>query len=94
MLLSIVCTAMLKHGYNIVNTILETVITPVIKNKSEDATEKHNYRPIAISTTMSKVMLHKIDSYLYITGNQFGFKQTMVLICVYALRHNHRLLQT
>ena len=29
---------MLKHGY-IVNTILETVIIPVIKNKSEDATD-------------------------------------------------------
>ena len=31
-LLSILCTAMMKHGY-IVNTILETVIIPVIKNK-------------------------------------------------------------
>ena len=52
----------------IVNTILETVIIPVIKNKSGDATDKHKYRPIAISTTMSKVlellMLHNIDSYL------------------------------
>ena len=69
-LLSILCTAMLKHGY-IVNTILETVIIPVIKNKPGDATDKHNYRPIAISTTMSKVLelliLRKIDSYLYTT---------------------------
>ncbi len=76
--LSILCTAILKHGY-IVNTILETVIIPVIKNKSGDATDKHNYRPIAISTTRSKVlellMLHKIDSYLFTTDNQFGFKQ-------------------
>ena len=59
--------------------ILETVIIPVIKNKTGDATDKHNYRPIAISTTMSNVlellMLHKIDSYLYTTDNQFGFKQ-------------------
>ena len=76
-LLSILCTAMMKHGF--VNTILETVIIPVSKNKSGDATDKHNYRPIAIRTTMSKVlellMLHKIDSYLYTTDNQFGFKQ-------------------
>ena len=60
--------------------MLETVIMPVIKNMSGDATDKHNYRPIAISTTMSNVlellMLHKIDSYLYATDNQFGFKQT------------------
>ena len=63
---SILCTAMMKHSmdinYCIVNTILETVIIPVIKNKSRDATDKHNYRPTAISTTMSKVfellMLH------------------------------------
>ena len=47
-LLSILCTAMLKHGY-VVNTILETVIIPVIKNKPGDATDKHNYRPIAIN---------------------------------------------
>ena len=89
-LLSILCTAMMKHGY-IVNTILETVIIPVIKNKSGDATDKHNYRPIAISTTMSKVlellMLHKIDSYLYTTDNQFGFKQNHGTdMCIYALR--------
>ena len=78
----------MKHGY-IVNTILETVIIPVIKNKSGDATDKHNYRPIAISTTMSKVlellMLLKIDSYLYTTDNQFGFKQNHGTdMCIYA----------
>ena len=47
--------------------------------KSRDTTDKHNYRPIVISTTMSKVLerviLHKIDSYLYTTDNQFGLKQ-------------------
>ena len=62
-----------------------------IKNKSGDATDKHNYRPIAISTTMSKVlellMQHKIDSYLYTTDNQFGFKQNHGTdMCIYALR--------
>ena len=55
------------------------MIIPVIKNKSGDATDKHNYRLIAISTTMSKVlelvMLHTIDSYLYTIDNQFGFGQ-------------------
>ena len=80
------------HGYGyIVNTILETVIIPVIKNKSGDATDKHNYRPIAMSTTMSKVlellMLPKIDSYLYTTDNRFVFKQNHGTdMCIYALR--------
>ena len=63
------------------------MIIPVIKNKSGDATDKHNYRPITISTTMPKVlellMLHKIDSYLYTTDDQFGLEKIMVLICVY-----------
>ena len=85
---------MLKHGYSIiVNAILETVIIPVIKNKSGDDTDKHNYRPIAISrpTTMSNVlellMLHKNYSYLYTTDNQFGFKQNHGTdTCIYALR--------
>ena len=65
-LLSILCTIMMKHAY-IVNTILETAIIPVIKNKSLNANDKHNYRLIAIRTTKSKVlerlMLHKIDSF-------------------------------
>ena len=79
-LLSILCTTMMKHGY-VVSKIVEAVTIPVIKNKSGDATDKHNDRHIAtrISTTMSKVlellMLHKIDSYLYFTDNQFRFKQ-------------------
>ena len=67
------------------------MITPVIKNMSGDATDKHNYRPIAIRTTMSKVlellMLHKIDSYLYTTDNQFGFKQNHGTdMCIFAPR--------
>ena len=85
-LLSILCTAMMKHGY-IVNTILETVIISVIKNKSGDATDRHNYRPIAIRTTMSKVLellaLHKMYYYLYTTDNQYlVLNKTMVLIYV------------
>ena len=76
----------MKHGY-IVNTILETVIIPAIKNKSGDATDKHNYRAIAISTTMSKVlellMLHKIDFIYTPLIINLVLNKTMVLICVY-----------
>ncbi len=77
-------------GY-VASKIVETVIRPVIKNKSGDATDKHNYRLIDISTTMSKVlerlMIHTIDSYLYTTDNQFGFKQNHGTgICIYALK--------
>ena len=79
---------MMKHGHNfIVNTILETVIIPVIKNKSGDATDKHNYRPLAISTTMSKVlellMLHKLILIYTLLIINLVLNKTMVLICVY-----------
>ena len=70
------------------STILETVIIPVIKNKSGDATDKHNYRPIAISTTMSKVlellMLHKMYYYLYNTLLIIN----LVLNSVYSEKHD------
>ena len=61
-LLSILCTAMLKHGY-IVNTILETVIIPVIKNKPGDATDKHNYRPTSRITRLRSGSLQYNDIY-------------------------------
>ena len=77
---------MMTHGY-VVSKIVETVTIPVINNKSGDATDKHNYRPIAISTTMSNVlellMLHKMYPYLNTTVNQFCLDKIMVLICVY-----------
>ena len=44
---------MMKHGY-IVSNIIETMIIPVIKNKPGDGTDKHNYRPIDISTNHVK----------------------------------------
>ena len=39
---------------------------------------KNNYRPIALSSTISKVfenvILHRLEEYLWTTDNQFGFK--------------------
>ena len=57
-LLSVLCTAMIEHGY-IAIFFLETVIIPVIKNKSGDVTDKHNDRPM--SKVLELLMLHKID---------------------------------
>ena len=74
-LLSILCTTIMNHGYA-VSKIVETLIISVIKNKSGDATDKHNYRPVVKGAGTS--MLHKIDSYSYTTNNQFGFKQNRV----------------
>ena len=40
-----------------------------------------------MSKVLELLMLHKIDSYLYTTDNQFGFKQNHGTdMCIYALR--------
>ena len=55
MLLSILCTSIMKHGY-IPSGMLDTALTPIVKTKTGDVTDKNNYRPIAVATSMSKVM--------------------------------------
>ncbi len=54
-LLSILCTSIMKHGY-IPSGVLDTTLTPIVKTKTGDVTDKNNYRPIAVATSMSKVM--------------------------------------
>ena len=45
--LSICLTSMFKHCY-MPQSMINSVITSIIKNKSGDFTDKNNYRPIAI----------------------------------------------
>ena len=63
---------------------------PLVKNKNFDLSDKDNYRPIALFSTISKVfesaILHKFEGYLWTTDNQFGFKSSHFTgLCVYAL---------
>ena len=49
-----------------------------------------HYRPITLSSTISKVfenvILHRLEEYLWTTDNQFGFKSGHSTdLCVYAL---------
>ena len=47
---------------------MNTVIVPVIKNKSGDVSDTNNYRPIALSSIVSKVfeiiLLSRCDEYI------------------------------
>ena len=58
--------------------MLDFVIIPLVKNKYGDLSDISNYRPLAISCTVSKifenVILLRIEEYLWTTDNQFGFK--------------------
>ena len=89
LLLSICFTCMFKHSYLPVS-MLDSVVVALVKNKNGDLSDKNNYRPIALSSTISKVfeniILHRLEEYLWTTGNQFGFKSGHSTdLCVYAL---------
>ena len=61
-----------------------------MKNRNGDLSDKNNYRPIALSSIISKVfknvILFRLEEYLWTTDNQFGFKAGHSTdLCVYAL---------
>ena len=80
-LLVYICTifnAMLVHGF-LPDSLMSTLLIPLLKDKKGDVAAKNNYRPIAITNVMSKLIeiliLMKFKSYLETTDNQFGFKE-------------------
>ena len=88
-LLSICFTCMFKHCY-LPSSMLDSVIVPLVKNRNGNLSDKNNYRPIALSSTISKVfenvILYRLEEYLWTTDNQFGFKAGHSTdLCVYAL---------
>ena len=89
-LLSLLFNAMLTHGY-ICDSLMDTIIVPIIKNKSGNIGDKNNYRPVALGTAISKlfelVLLDKIELYMYTTCNQFGFKDKHSTdLCLFTFR--------
>ena len=69
---------MIRHGF-LPDSVIESTITPVVKNKNGDITSASNYRPITIASTMSKIIenliLQSIEPLIKTTSNQFGFKK-------------------
>ena len=74
LLLSHLFTLMLFHGYMPEN-MLSAVLSSVIKNKNASLNVKKNYRPVSISTVISKIfekiLLKRIESYISTCSNQF-----------------------
>ena len=77
LLLSIDFTCMFKHCY-IPQCMINSVIIALIKNKCGNHTDKSNYRPIGLSSIISKVSEHiiaeRLEVYLWTNDNQFRFK--------------------
>ena len=77
-LLSNLFNLILSHGY-IPSKLMDTIIISLLKDKKGDITSKENYRPIAITCALSKVLevlvLNKFSEYLATSCHQFGFKK-------------------
>ena len=83
--------ACVNHQYLPVE-IMNTVIVPIVKDTKADITIQDNYRPIAVTTVLSKVLeivlLERYSEFLVTTSNQFGFKKKhSTEMAVYALKN-------
>ena len=85
-LLSICITCMFKHCY-IPSSMLDSVIVPLVKNRNGDLSDKNNYRPIALSSTISKVfekvILYRLEEYLGRQTTNLVLKLVTLLTYVY-----------
>ena len=88
-MLSLLFTSFITHGH-MHNSIMKTIIVPLIKNKTGDINDKYNYRLIALVTAASKIfelaMLDLIEHNIETSCNQFGFKRKHATdACIYSL---------
>merc|ERR1711895_171568 len=74
-------TSFLVHGF-LPESLMSVVLVPIIKDKSGKINSKDNYRPIAIASTMSKlleiILLERLSKFLLTSSNQFKLKLSIV----------------
>jgi hypothetical protein len=90
-LLCLFFNCVLLHGYLCLD-LMDTILIPILKDKKGDITSKENYRPIAITTVVSKlfemVILNRYKHCLQSSHNQFGFKAGHSTDkCTFVLKH-------
>ena len=83
-------SSFLSHGY-LPDSFMSVVLVPIIKDKSGKINSKDNYRPIAIASTLSKllekILLERLSNYLFTSSHQFGFKpKHSTDACIYVLK--------
>ena len=76
-ILAILFNTMLNHSH-LPDGLAYSLIVPLIKDKSGKIDDQSNYRAIALSTTLSKllelILVERLQPYLYTCDAQFGFK--------------------
>ena len=64
----------MSYGY-IPQSLIETTIVPIIKNKAGDLSSDNNYRPIALANVISKLfeslILLRCEQFLTTADNQY-----------------------
>ena len=83
--------ACICHQY-IPSQVLAVLIVPLLKSKVKDPANSSNYRPIAVATALSKVLekvvLHRLEAYLYTLDCQFSYKKGIgTEMCVWTLKN-------
>ena len=77
-LLSLFYTSVITHGY-LPLAFMNTIIVPLVKNKTGDTSDVNKYRPIALVAIASKIfendLLDIFQPFMRICDNQFGFKK-------------------
>ena len=75
--LSLSFNSFIIHGY-LPADFMRIAMVPIIKNKTEDSSDKNDYRPMALVTASSKLfeicILEVLDTYLLTHDHQFRFK--------------------
>ena len=92
--LTLLLNASLRHGY-IPNILMDSVITPILKDKNGNISDTSNYIPITVASTISKVLekllLNIINKHVNTKSNQFGFKSRHgTEICNFVLKETIR----
>ena len=88
--LSVFFTSFLTHSF-LPAQLSDVILVPLLKNKMKDPNDSTNYRPIALATAASKmferVLLNRLNDFLYNSDNQFGFKpQHSTELCIFAVK--------
>ena len=88
--LCVLFNSILYHSY-LPSKLMDTIIVPIVEDKKGDLGSKNTFRPIALTTIMSKLfqilILNRYGDLLLSTDNQLGYKKKHATdLCVYTLK--------